>query len=66
MVRSSAKNHEDVLVVTAPDQYGEILDSIRDDRVTDGLRRRLAREAFTRTAAYDAAIAAWLTEVDRG
>ena len=64
MVRSSAKNHEDVLVVTAPDQYGEVLAALRDDRVTVALRRRLAREAFARTAAYDAAIAAWMEEVD--
>ena len=60
MVRSAAKNHEDVLVVTSPDQYDEVLAALAADRVTVELRRRLARAAYARTSAYDGAIAAWL------
>ncbi len=66
MVRSAAKNHRDVLVVTAPDQYEEILAAIAEDVVTDELRARLARTAYARTAAYDAAISTWLEGNDGG
>jgi phosphoribosylaminoimidazolecarboxamide formyltransferase/IMP cyclohydrolase len=60
MVRAAAKNHEDVLVVTDPGQYEEVLAALREDRVTPELRARLAGAAFARTSAYDAAIAGWL------
>ncbi len=61
MVRAAAKNFAYVAVVTSPDDYEDILTSLND---TDGhlpisLRRQLARMAFTRTAAYDHAIAAY-------
>jgi phosphoribosylaminoimidazolecarboxamide formyltransferase/IMP cyclohydrolase len=59
MVRSAAKNHEDVLVVTDPDQYEEVLTALREG-VTPELRKKLARAAFARTAAYDAAITEYL------
>jgi len=65
MVRSAAKNHEDVLVVTSPDQYDDVLAALREDRVGAALRRRLAREAYARTSAYDGAIAKYLLEIDR-
>jgi phosphoribosylaminoimidazolecarboxamide formyltransferase/IMP cyclohydrolase len=61
MIRAAAKNHAAVAVVVDPGQYGPVL---RELRHSGGLsaetRRRLAREAFQRTARYDAAIAAWL------
>ena len=60
MLRAAAKNHAHVLVVTDPDDYAPVLAAIGADMTDDGLRRRLARKAFARTAAYDAAIAAWL------
>ncbi len=66
MVRSAAKNHEDVLVVTDPSQYDEVLAALREGKVTTELRRRLARTAYARTSAYDAAISAWLTRNDGG
>ncbi len=61
MVRSAAKNHRHVVIVTDPAQYAEVtaeLDTNGGGTTLD-LRRRLAAAAFTRTAAYDAAIAAW-------
>jgi phosphoribosylaminoimidazolecarboxamide formyltransferase/IMP cyclohydrolase len=64
MVRSAAKNHADVLVVTNPGQYEEVLAALREDDVTPDLRRRLARAAFARTAAYDAAIAGHLERTE--
>ncbi len=61
MVRASAKNHAHVAIVTSPDQYDTVLGELREHgRVTDPTRRQLALDAFARTAAYDAAIVAWL------
>jgi phosphoribosylaminoimidazolecarboxamide formyltransferase/IMP cyclohydrolase len=61
MTRAAAKNHAWVAVVTSPDQYDDILAELRDTgAVADETRRVLALEAFARTAAYDAAIVAWL------
>ncbi|MCW5764569.1 MAG: bifunctional phosphoribosylaminoimidazolecarboxamide formyltransferase/IMP cyclohydrolase [Phycisphaeraceae bacterium] len=65
MVRSAAKNHAFVAVVTSPDQYARVLDDLRDSAgsTTLRLRRDLAAAAFAHTAEYDAAIAAHLSRV---
>jgi phosphoribosylaminoimidazolecarboxamide formyltransferase/IMP cyclohydrolase len=62
MVRAAAKNHAWVGVVTSTDQYDEVLAELRagDGTLSDETRGRLAREAFARTSAYDAAVVAWL------
>jgi phosphoribosylaminoimidazolecarboxamide formyltransferase / IMP cyclohydrolase len=62
MVRAAAKNHAWVGVVSTPAQYDDVLAELRAEggTLTAETRRRLAREAFARTAAYDAAIVAWL------
>ncbi len=62
MIRSAAKNHKFVTVVTSPDQYGRVVEQMRSSNgaVTAKLREDLARVAFGRTAAYDAAIAKYL------
>ena len=67
MVRAAAKNHAHVGVVTDPSQYGELLAELRASggALSDATRRRLARDAFAHTAAYDAAIVTWFDEVDR-
>jgi phosphoribosylaminoimidazolecarboxamide formyltransferase/IMP cyclohydrolase len=62
MVRAAAKNHQHVLVIVSPDDYGATLAALREDRVTPELRRRLAAKAFAHTAAYDATIAGYLNE----
>ena len=64
MIRAAAKNHASVTVVVDPADYGRVLESMRahDRRTTAELRQRLATKAFSRTAAYDAAIARWLME----
>lgn len=60
MVRASAKNHAHVAVVVDPDQYEPVLAELRSEgEITVGTRRRLARDAFAHTAAYDAAIVTW-------
>jgi len=60
MVRAAAKNHADVAVLTDPAQYGGFLKALAAGGADEALRRRLALAAFSHTAAYDAAIAAWL------
>ena len=60
LLRAAAKNWERVTVISDPSQYGGVLDELkRGDGISTSTRHRLAREAFTRTAAYDAAIAAY-------
>jgi phosphoribosylaminoimidazolecarboxamide formyltransferase/IMP cyclohydrolase len=64
MTRAAAKNHEWVAIVTDPSQYGALLEELHanDATIGDETRRNLARQAFARTAAYDAAIVAWLEQ----
>jgi phosphoribosylaminoimidazolecarboxamide formyltransferase/IMP cyclohydrolase len=63
LIRAAAKNHDFVTVLTEPGQYVAVLEEIaRDGGTSLALRRRLAGEAYARTAAYDAAIAAWFAE----
>jgi phosphoribosylaminoimidazolecarboxamide formyltransferase/IMP cyclohydrolase len=63
MVRSAAKNHERVTVVVDPDDYPALLAELdaHGGAVSAQLRFRLARRAFAYTAAYDGAIANFLT-----
>jgi len=56
MIRSAAKNQEHVGVITDPAQYDGVLASLKDGSFDLEYRRRLALQAFTKTAAYDAAI----------
>jgi len=63
LIRAAAKNHDFVVVLTEPEQYAAVLEEWRQHGgVTFALRRQLAGEAYARTAAYDAAIAAWFAE----
>jgi len=59
MVRSAAKNHKHVSILTNPDQYEEFIQALKVDRVAE-LRPRLAQEAFEHTAEYDTAINSWM------
>ena len=62
MVRSAAKNHKDVAVLTNPGQYGIFLDALKGDisMSIEGLRKQFAKEAFRHTAEYDTAISNWM------
>ncbi len=59
MVRSAAKNHTYVSILTNPEQYDGFVKALNDDTVNE-LRPRLALEAFKHTAEYDAAISTWM------
>jgi len=63
LIRAAAKNHDFVAVLTEPEQYAAVLEEWQQrGGTTFALRRRLAGEAYARTAAYDSAIAAWFAE----
>ena len=68
MVRSAAKNHQYVAVVTDPADYAEILGEMQAASGAIGLptRFKLACKAFSHTAAYDGAISNYLTALDAG
>ena len=59
MVRSAAKNHANVSILTNPEQYGLFIESLREGTV-DEMRPQLALEAFRHTAEYDKAISTWM------
>jgi phosphoribosylaminoimidazolecarboxamide formyltransferase / IMP cyclohydrolase len=59
MLRAAAKNHASVAVVCDPADYGLVADALAAGGTTLEQRRALAARAFARSAAYDAAIAAW-------
>ena len=62
MLRSAAKNHKFVTVVTQPDQFDKVLEEMEtnDGAVSEELRSDFARVAFGLTASYDAAISKYL------
>jgi phosphoribosylaminoimidazolecarboxamide formyltransferase/IMP cyclohydrolase len=62
MIRSAAKNHKYVTVVTDPGQYERVLEEMEknDGAVSEKLRSDFARIAFGLTASYDAAISKYL------
>jgi len=64
MLRSAAKNHEFVTVITDPSQYDRIASELAVNKGATSLdlRRTLAAATFARTAAYDTAIAAWMSQ----
>jgi phosphoribosylaminoimidazolecarboxamide formyltransferase/IMP cyclohydrolase len=68
MVRSAAKNHAHVAIVTDPADYAELLAEMdaNDGATTLDFRKRLACKAFELTAAYDSTIASWFAFADQG
>ncbi|WP_293374646.1 bifunctional phosphoribosylaminoimidazolecarboxamide formyltransferase/IMP cyclohydrolase [Nevskia sp.] len=65
MLRSAAKNHADVAVVTKASQYAELLAELdREGGITKATRFKLAVAAFNGVAAYDAAISDYLSAIE--
>ena len=60
MVRSAAKNFQDVLIVTDADDYQPVLDALQNGNDTLEFRRDLMIKAFEHTAAYDSMIANYM------
>jgi len=65
MIRSAAKNFQDVAVVTSPEDYVAIADELAKSggELSSATKWRLAQRAFATTAAYDSAIASTLERV---
>ncbi len=64
MLRSAAKNHESVTVVSDPADYEAVLAEMRANggATTLATRKRLALKVYATTAAYDGAISRWMAE----
>jgi phosphoribosylaminoimidazolecarboxamide formyltransferase/IMP cyclohydrolase len=62
MVRSSAKNHKDVLVVVDPGDYEQVITALADGGLDYEARKGFAVKAFRHTARYDAMVSAYLGE----
>ncbi|HWD98222.1 MAG TPA: hypothetical protein VG345_04275, partial [Bryobacteraceae bacterium] len=64
MIRSAAKNWQDVAVVTAPSQYDAVFAELRErGAISRETKWRLAQAAFRTTAEYDRAISARLSRI---
>jgi len=65
MLRSAAKNHKFVTVVTQPSQYDKLIEEMQknDGAISEELRSDFARAAFALTASYDAAISKYLNKI---
>jgi len=68
MVRSAAKNHESVTIVTDPADYARLIEEMaeKDGATSYDFRRLLAAKAYAATAAYDAMISSWFAFADQG
>lgn len=68
MVRSAAKNHAHVAIVTDPADYDELIGELgeHDGATSFAFRKRLASKAFSLTAAYDSMISQWFAFADQG
>ncbi|QTP64400.1 bifunctional phosphoribosylaminoimidazolecarboxamide formyltransferase/IMP cyclohydrolase [Candidatus Liberibacter africanus] len=66
MIRAAAKNHDYVTVLTNPRDYSLFLDEMdsNNGKVLRGFRKKMAQQAFSRTASYDTAICQWLSNSD--
>ncbi|MBF0479286.1 MAG: bifunctional phosphoribosylaminoimidazolecarboxamide formyltransferase/IMP cyclohydrolase [Candidatus Omnitrophica bacterium] len=64
MLRSAAKNYRSVTVICNPNRYESVLAELKQNKgvVADSTRFILAQEVYARTAAYDSAIASFLSE----
>ena len=62
MIRAASKNHRFVTVLTDPADYQALLDQmkVQGGATSLGFRQKLALTAYSRTAAYDAAVSSWL------
>lgn len=67
MVRSAAKNHRYVTIITDPADYPALVAALEETggASTPELRKAMAAKAFAATAAYDAAIAGWFAVTDQ-
>ena len=64
MVRSAAKNYQDVTVITSSDQYEELIEELKKNKGSTSLkfREKMSRIAFTETAYSDSVISEYFNK----
>ena len=64
MVRSAAKNYNDVTVITSSEQYEELIEELKKFKGSTSLnfREKLSRVAFAETAYYDSVISGYFNK----
>ena len=65
MVRAAAKNYNDVTVITSLNQYDELISDLKENKGSTSLsfREKMAQEAFSETAYYDAIISEYFNKI---
>ena len=65
MVRSAAKNYNDVAIITSPKQYDELIKELKINKGSTSLkfREKLSRVAFSETAYYDSIISEYFNKI---
>jgi phosphoribosylaminoimidazolecarboxamide formyltransferase/IMP cyclohydrolase len=62
MIRAASKNHDGVAVVVDPEDYVDVLESLKSETLEIEARRKLAAKAYAHTASYDTAITRYLSK----
>jgi phosphoribosylaminoimidazolecarboxamide formyltransferase / IMP cyclohydrolase len=62
LVRAAAKNHESVIVIVDPNDYGMIIEKLKSGKADIETKRKLAAKAFLNTARYDTIIGRYAAE----
>jgi len=67
MVRSAAKNYNDVTVITSIEQYPELINELRVNKGNTSLlfRKKMSQIAFTETAYYDSVISSYFNKISK-
>ena len=67
MVRSAAKNYNDVAVITSSEQYNELINEIEKNKGSTSIefREKMSLEAFSETAYYDAVISNYFNKIKK-
>ena len=58
LIRASAKNFKNVVVIVSPNQYQEVI-TLLDKEISQEIRKELAAAAYAHTATYDSIVARW-------
>ncbi len=67
MVRAAAKNYNDVVVITGPDQYDNLIKelNVNKGKTTLNFRKKMSEEAFSETAYYDSLVSNYFNKYNK-
>ncbi|MBI2541431.1 bifunctional phosphoribosylaminoimidazolecarboxamide formyltransferase/IMP cyclohydrolase [Candidatus Woesearchaeota archaeon] len=66
LVRAAAKNFRNVLIVTDPNDYGNVIEKIKGRKIDEKFRKELAAKAFLEVARYDVIIGRYFSNEFQG